>query len=261
MSETPPRKPLALANWKMAVTQAQTRDYVARFLPLVAEVAGMVDVIICPPCTALYTLAGAIAGTALQAGAQNLHPGPGEAFTGEVSAALVADAGARWVMLGHWERRRHFGETDALVNRKVHAALKAGLRPILLVGEPTGEEERVEVILAAQLTSLLAGCAGRDVACMAFIYEPEEAIGAAEPIPVERVGHGCTLLRRWLRDRFGDEVAQATRIIYGGSVTPEHARSLLAQPDVDGLGAGRKGRDPDAFAAIVHQIVAVKGTR
>lgn len=129
------RKPLALANWKMAMTLAETRAFVEAFVSRVADVWDRVHIVICPPFTAVHTLAQALAGTPVPVGAQNLHPGPGEAFTGEVSAELLADAGARWVLLGHWERRRHFGETDALVNRKVHAALDAGLRPILLKGK------------------------------------------------------------------------------------------------------------------------------
>lgn len=248
------RKPFALANWKMAMTLAETRAFVTAFAPQVADVWERVDIVICPPFTALHTLAQALVGTPVQVGAQNLHPGPGEAFTGEVSAALLADAGARWVLLGHWERRRHFGETNALVNRKVHAALAAGLRPILLIGEPAGWGGDPRDALAAQLERVLADCTAAQVARMAFVYEPEAAIGAAEPIPPQRVGAGCGFIRAWLAERFGQAVAQAVRIIYGGSVTPERAAALLAQPDVDGLGAGRKGRDPDAFARIVRQI-------
>jgi len=248
------RIPLALANWKMAMTLAETRAFVAAFVPQVADVWERVDIVICPPFTAIHTLAQALADTPVQVGAQNLHPGPGEAFTGEVSAALLAEAGARWALLGHWERRRHFGETDALVNRKVHAALAAELRPILLVGEPAGWTGNPCDALAAQLARVLADCTAEQVARMAFVYEPEAAIGVAEPIPAERAGAGCGFIRAWLAERFGPETARAVRILYGGSVTPEHAAALLAQPDVDGLGAGRKGRDADAFARIVRQI-------
>jgi len=158
------------------------------------------------------------------------------------------------VLLGHWERRRHFGETDERVNRKVHAALAATLRPILLVGEPTGWAGDAHDALAAQLGRVLAGCTAEQVTGMAFVYEPEAAIGVAEPIPAEQAGAGCGFIRTWLAERFDQVVARTARIIYGGSVTPEHAPALLAQPDVDGLGAGRKGQDPDAFAHIVRQI-------
>ena len=247
--------PLALANWKMAMTLAETRAFVAAFVPQVADVWERVDIVICPPFTALHTLAQALEGTPVQVGAQNLHPGPGEAFTGEVSAALLADAGAQWVLLGHWERRRHFGETDALVNRKVHAALAVGLRPILLVGEPAGWHGDARTALAQQLEHVLMGCTAEQVATTAFVYEPEAAIGGAEPISPEQVGIGCDFIRTWLGERFGLEVAQKVRIIYGGSVTPEHVAALLTQPGVDGLGAGRKGRDPEAFARIVRRIV------
>ncbi len=246
--------PLALANWKMAMTLAETRAFVEVFVPRVADVWERVDIVICPPFTAIHTLAQALEGTPVQVGAQNLHPGPGEAFTGEVSAALLMDAGARWVLLGHWERRRHFGETDELVNRKVHAALAAGLRPILLIGEPARWSGDVHDSLAGQLGRVLADCTADQVATMAFVYEPEAAIGVTEPIPAEQAGVGCGFIRAWLAGRFGDQVARTVRIIYGGSVTPDYAIVLLAQPDVDGLGAGRKGRHPEAFARIVRLI-------
>ncbi len=248
------RTPLALANWKMAMTLAETRAFVEAFVPQVTDLWERVDIVICPPFTAIHSLAQVLADTPVQVGARNLHPGPGEAFTSEVSAALLADAGARWVLLGHWERRRHFGETDELVSRKVHAALAAGLRPILLIGEPAGWRGDVREALTTQLARMLAGCTADQVAAMALVYEPEAAIGVAKPVPSEQVGAGCGFIRAWLAERFSQKAAQAVRILYGGSVTPEHAVSLLAQPDVDGLGAGRKGRDPAAFARLVRLV-------
>jgi len=251
------RKPLALANWKMAMKVSEALAFAQEFQVLVGALAQRMDIVICPPFTALYPLARALKGSPIQVGAQNLHPGPGVAFTGEISAELLADVGCRWVMLGHWERRRHFGETDEVVRAKVKAALAAGLRPILLIGEPKGVKEAFQDSLQAQLSLILADCRAEEVAGMAFVYEPEWAIGVAEPAPVERVQEGCAFIRSWLRGHFG-KAAEEVRIIYGGSVTPEHSPALLSQPDVDGLGASRKGRDPRTFAAIVRAIAQAR---
>lgn len=250
------RKPLALSNWKMAMTIAETEAFFDAFLPLVEDVADEMDIVVCPPYTALYVAARKIQGTPIHLGAQNLHPGPGLAFTGEISASLLADVGCSWVMLGHWERRRYFGETDELVNRKVHAALAAGLRPILLVGEPAEGRDDPRKHLAAQLERVLAGCRAQEVRRMAFVYEPEWAIGGKFPASGEHIQAGCSFIRAWLEERFG--AGQEVRIIYGGSVAPEFTAELLAQPDVDGLGSTRKGRDPHSFAAIVRAIAEAR---
>ena len=190
-------------------------------------------------------------------GAQNLHPGPGVAFTGEISARLLADVGCRWVMLGHWERRRHFGETDELVQRKVQAALEAGLRPILLIGEPTEARSEPRAALHRQLANILQGCGSDDIARMAFVYEPEWAIGVDRPASAQHIQSGCALIRAWLNEHF-DGAGERVPIIYGGSVSPEFAPELLARPDVDGLGSTRKGRNPETFASIVKAIAEAK---
>ncbi len=243
------RKPFALSNWKMAMTISQSLDFTRAFVPLVEGMVDRVEIVVCPPYTALHVVAEALAGSGIAVGGQDLWPEPGLAHTGAISAALLADAGATWVMAGHWEVRRRMGEDDEAVNRKVRAGLEAGLRPILLVGEPWGSSFNPD-----RLSVLLAGCTGEQVARMAFVYEPEGAIGRAEPVRPAHAAAGCRAIRRWLADRYGAEVAERARIIYGGSVTPRHAAALLSDPDVDGLGASRRGRDPVAFAEIVRQI-------
>ncbi len=253
------RKPFAVANWKMAMTVADTVTYARTFPDVVGDLATKIDIVICPPFTGLWPLAAALKGSPIQLGAQNLYAGDGVSYTGEVSAELLADAGCKWVLLGHWERRRHFGETDAIVNRKVRAALDAGLRPILLVGEGSDARDCVQESVERQLSRVLAGCEAGEVARTAFTYEPEWTIGRAEPAPPEHVARGAGLMRTWIGEQFGAEVAQAVRIIYGGSVTPEHAPALLAHGDIDGLGAGRKGRQVEAFADITRLIAEVKG--
>ena len=248
------RKPLALSNWKMAVTVPQSLSFVRAFIPLVADLVQQVDIVICPPYTGLTALAEAVAGSGLALGGQDLWAAPDEAHTGAISGALLADAGATWVMVGHWEVRHRLGEDDAAVGRKLRAALAAGLRPILLLGEPRGDAFEV-----ARLAVLLEGCTGEQVARMAFVYEPEGAIGQAEPAAPRHAAAGCRDIRRWVTAHFEERVAEQTRIIYGGSVTPQHASALLADPDVDGLGASRRGRDPVAFAEIVRQIACKRG--
>ncbi len=251
------RKPFALANWKMAMTIAETRDFIRRFLPLVEGLAERVDIVICPPFTALYVASLELEGSGVQLGAQNLHPGPGLAWTGEISAQLLADVGCRWVMLGHWERRRHFGEDDELVSRKVRAALEAGLRPILLVGEPADYRGGSELFLERQLEILTRGLSAGEIEKMVFVYEPEGAIGVEEPASPEHINRGCAFVREKLRRTFGD-AAERVRIIYGGSVSPEFAPAILSLPEVDGLGATRKGRDPETFASIVRMIAELR---
>jgi triosephosphate isomerase len=255
----PGRKPLAISNWKMAMTISEGRSFVRDFRVAVGDLARAVDIVLCPPYTALHAVAQVLAGSPLMLGAQNLYAVPGEAHTGAVSASLLADAGCEWVLLGHWEIRRRTGETDADVNRKVHAAFEAGLRPILLIGETATERGQADDVLAARLPLIFAGCEVEQVSRMALVYEPEWTIGVREPAVSETVAGGCSLIRRWIAREYGEDVADGVRIIYGGSVTPGYAGGLLASPEVDGLGASRKGRDPVAFAEIVRLIAAARG--
>lgn len=253
------RKPLALSNWKMAMTVAQGRAFVRDFLTLAGPLAEQLDVVICPPYTSLYPVAQAAAGTPLLVGAQDVSVSADNARTGEVSAELLADVGCRWVLLGHWEVRRHRGDDDHTVNRKLHRALAVGLRPILLVGEAATERERAMLSLQAQLLTVLTGCAAQQAAQMVFVYEPEWAIGAAEPAPALHVDLACRFIRGWLTAWYGEPVGQAVRVIYGGSVSPQYAAALLASHDLDGLGATRQGRDPATFAQLVQLIAQAKG--
>ena len=255
------RKPLALANWKMAMTIAQSLAFVHDFQQLAGELLDLVEVVICPPFTALWPVAQALRDGRLYVGGQNIAPSNDAARTGEVSAALLADVGCRWVMLGHWEVRRHLGDDDATVNRKLRLALEAGLRPIVLVGEARDEAAPREEALEQRLEAILQGCQAAEAAVLACVYEPEGAIGADAPAAPQHVAEGCALIRGWLRARWGDAVAESVRIIYGGSVAPEYAPGLLAHPEVDGLGASRRGRDAASFAQIVHQIAQAKHGR
>lgn len=259
MKDRPIRKPFAVANWKMAMTISESLAFVRHFGAALGHLAGAVDVVLCPPYTALHAVAQALASSSIGLGAQNLCAATGEAHTGEISAPLLADAGCEWVLLGHWEVRRRTGETDVDINHKMHAALQAGLRPILLIGEAATERGRAEAALAERLPQLLAGCEQQQVARMAVVYEPEWTIGVQEPAQPQVVTAGCAFIRRWIDGKHGTKAAESVRIIYGGSVAPQYAEGLLGSSEVDGLGASRKGRDPTAFAEIVRVIVRAKG--
>lgn len=286
-----PRTPLALANWKMAMTVAESLAFIEDFQALAADALQTVQIILCPPYTALWPMARALGkdraradehhsslalppgsdarhasagqpcapGPALQLGAQNLAAAADPAHTGQVSAALLVDVGCEWVMLGHWEVRRHLGDDDSIVNRKLHLALEAGLRPVLFVGEARDEAVSLTAALASHLMHTLEGCTAEQVAGMAFVYEPEGAIGLNAPASPEHVETACRFMRSWLRAEWGEAASERARIMYGGSVAPEFAPELLACSELDGLAATRRGRDPAAFAEMVRLIAAAQG--
>jgi triosephosphate isomerase len=242
----------------MAMAVDESLAFVRDFHTMAGDLLDVVDVIICPAFTCLYPVAQLLRKSQLQLGAQNIAVTTELGRTGEISAALAANAGCRWVMLGHWEVRRNLGDDDGVVNRKVHLALEVGLRPILLTGPGKDETGVLEAFIRAQMGRVLAGCSAGQVADMAFIYEPEAAIGAVAPLTPGQVAEGCRLLRDYLRGEWGNQVAEQVRVVCGGSVSPEHAGELLSSPEVDGLGASRKGRDALVFLKILKQIALVK---
>jgi triosephosphate isomerase len=259
MEDSSQRKPFAVANWKMAMTAPEGLAFVREFRPALGSLTESMNVVLCPPYTALYPLSEVLADSSIDLGAQDVSAGPGESHTGAISPQLLASIGCKWVMLGHLEVRRRTGETDADCNAKMHACFGAGLRPILLIGEGAAERGRAEEALAARLPDLFAGCDAEQVARSVVIYEPEWTIGAPKPASPADVAAGCSIIRRGITRIQGVDAANRIRIIYGGSVAPEYAEDLLASPDVDGLGGGRKSRDPSAFAQIVRLIAAAKG--
>ncbi len=250
------RLPMAIANWKMEMTIAEAIAFVAALRKTVQGLGERVEIVLCPAYTALHAVGQALVGSRIALGAQNVSAGSGGEYTSEVSARLLADVGCRWVMLGHWEVRRHLGDTDEAVRQKVQRCLEQGLRPILLVGQARDEQEAIH----ERLARVTAGSTPQQVACMAFMYEPETAIGQDLPAAPGEVAAGCRAMRAFLRERYGAEAAEAARIVYGGSVAPEYAPQLLASPDVDGLGAGRKGRDVASFAQIIRAIAEAKSS-
>jgi triosephosphate isomerase len=248
------RKPLAIANWKMAMTVAESQAFLREFERRAGAWLDAVDAVICPPYTAIWAVAQTRSDLRIRLGAQNVAACTDPARTGQVSAALLIDAGCEWVELGHWEVRRYLGDDDETVRYKVRIALDAGLKPILFVGEAQDSTMPLKEVLEAQLGRVLNGCRTEEVASMAFVYEPEIAIGGAMPVTQEHVAAGCAILRGWLRAHYSSAVAECVRIVYGGSVAPGFVPQLLACPDVDGLAATRRSRDAAIFAELVRLI-------
>ena len=258
MAKSNHRKPFALANWKMAMTIEEGKRFIGSFLEQMGNVLNRVEVVLCPPYTALHALSLAVGNHPLELGAQDLWAGSGTTHTGQISPRLLVDAGCRWVMLGHWEVRRRTGETDVEVNKKMHSALQEGLRTILMIGEEKEQQGQAESVLANRLPVFLAGGDPEQIGRSVLVYEPEWTIGAPEPASPDYIASACAFIRDWIGREYGHKSAREIRIIYGGGVSPEFTGDLLASPDVDGLGAGRKGRDPDAFARIVKTLASSK---
>jgi triosephosphate isomerase (TIM) len=244
------RTPYIAANWKMHKTVAEAAAFVDALLPRIA--ATQHDVVICPPFTALTAVVERRYGTAVKVAAQNMHEEGSGAFTGEVSAPMLVELDVEAVVLGHSERRQHFGETDEALSRKLPAALAAGLEPILCVGE--SEEARdagqTEAVLERQLGADLAAAEPAELARVVVAYEPIWAIGSGRTASPEQAQEACAFIRDVLRGRGGE--ADAVRILYGGSVKPANAAELLSQPDIDGALVGGASLDPEDFAAIVE---------
>ena len=247
------RLPVFAANWKMHKTLGEARSYAEAFRRLVGRAPGC-EVVIAGPFPALAALRDAFAGTPVAVAAQNVHPEPQGAYTGEVSVPMLVDAGCRWVILGHSERRTLFGEGDALVARKLGAALAARLRPIVCVGESLAEREadRTVEVVGGQLAGSLAGVPAERASDLVLAYEPVWAIGTGKTATPEIAQEVHAFARDWLAKRFGAEVAAAIRIQYGGSVKPDNSAALMRQPDIDGALVGGASLDPASFWAIIR---------
>ena len=246
-----PRRPLIAGNWKMHKTVAEAEAFVAALLPLVSS-AEAVDVGVCAPFTALAALVDSTRGSRLAVFAQNMHEAPSGAFTGEVSAPMLTELDIHGVVLGHSERREHFGETDRALALKVPAALEAGLEPILCVGETEDERERGDTQrkLRQQVQEGLAKLPDARLAEVVVAYEPIWAIGTGQVATPAQAQEAIAFVRALIGDRSREQAEQA-RILYGGSVKPDNAAELLALPDVDGALVGGASLDAGSFAAIV----------
>jgi len=248
------RRRLIAGNWKMHMTPQEAEAFIARFLDCGVEVSN-VEVLLLPPYTSLDRVARLLDGSGIGLGAQDLHFEPRGAYTGAISGEMLRASGCRYVLVGHSERRHVFGEDSATVGRKLCAALSAELLPILCVGERLEDRRsgKADDVVAAQLAAGLAGLEVSDTESIAIAYEPVWAIGTGETATPGQAQEAIAAIRGWLAGRFSATAANAVRILYGGSVKPGNAASLLARPDIDGALVGGASLDPDAFAQIVKE--------
>lgn len=251
------RTPLIAGNWKMYKTEGEAEDFIQGLLPRLSATDG-VDVALCVPFTDLRAMVDSARGSRVEIYAQNMHEQPQGAFTGEVSAPMLCEIGVAGVVLGHSERRQLFGETDRALASKVPAALRAGLSPILCVGETEQEREEGETErkLRHQVRENLGGLSPEELPLVAIAYEPIWAIGTGVVATAEQAQEAISFIRALLSDAAavpggGPDVGERARILYGGSVKPENAAELLALPDVDGALVGGASLEVDSFAAIV----------
>ncbi len=254
-----PRTPIIAGNWKMNTTLAQAQLLARSVRGLVSDLDG-VEVVLCPPFISLPAVREVLAGSVIGIGAQNAHYLESGAYTGEVSPVMLEGL-CHYVILGHSERRRDFAETDEVVQKKVAAALKAGLTPILCVGERLEERQagQTEAVLVRQLRGALADIA--DPQGLVAAYEPVWAIGTGQAATTAQAQEAIALLRREFAGRYGGERGDAVRIQYGGSVTGDNAAELMAQPDIDGALVGGASLHAEEFARIVRAAAEAKRGR
>jgi triosephosphate isomerase len=239
-------------NWKMHKTTGEARELVRGLAQLVEGAAGVVQVAVAPPFTALAAAAEALKGTSIELAAQNVHFEPQGAFTGEISAPMLADLGVKHGIVGHSERRQYFGETDEGVRKKAAALLKAGILPIVCVGETLQEREANKTldVVSRQVRGALEGLSAADVAKLTIAYEPVWAIGTGKTATTAQAQEVHAAIRKLLRE-LAAGAADQVRIQYGGSVKPDNAAELMAQPDVDGALVGGASLKAADFSQIV----------
>jgi triosephosphate isomerase (TIM) len=244
------RRQLVAANWKMNKTVGEAEAFLAAMTGRVSELGG-VEVVVCPPYTALAAATAIASGSGIAICAQNVHEEDSGAFTGEVSIPMLADLGVAGAIVGHSERRQLFGETDEALARKVPALLDAGLMAILCCGETEGERDagETEAVLRRQLEADLAAVAESDLGRVVIAYEPIWAIGTGRTATPEQAQEACEFIRGLVAERAAGPAAEI-RILYGGSVKPDNAAELFALPDVDGGLVGGASLDPGDFTTI-----------
>ena len=248
------RKIFIAGNWKMNKSAAETKELCealkakfANFCPCKAEVA------VCPPFTSIATAVEALKGSNIKVGAQNIHWADNGAFTGEISGAMLKEMGIEYVIIGHSERRQYFGETDETVNKRIAAALKYDLKPIVCIGETLEEREgnKTEEVLAKQIKDGFANIAAADMAEVTIAYEPVWAIGTGKTATPDMAEETHAFIRKTFADLYGAEVAEALVIQYGGSMKPENSKDLVAQKDIDGGLIGGAALKADSFYDLV----------
>ena len=247
------RKKIIAGNWKMNVLPSETAALVKGIAEATKDYAN-VDVVCCTPAIDIPAAVAACAGTAVQPGAENAHWEASGAYTGEISTGMLIDAGVKYVIIGHSERRQYFCETDATVNKKVHAVLNAGMNPIICVGESLEQRETgiTNEWIALQVKSALYGVPADKLRRCIIAYEPIWAIGTGKTATAEQAGEVCSNIRATIRSLYGARVARSVTIQYGGSMNPKNAAELLSQPDIDGGLIGGASLKPEQFVDIIN---------
>ena len=245
------RKPIIAGNWKMNKTPAEAVELVKGLIPLVKD--AKCDVVVCPTAVCLSAVSEVIKGTNIKLGAQNVHFAKSGAYTGEVSASMLKDLGVKYVIIGHSERRQYFAETDETVNKRAKAALAAGLNVIVCVGESLAQREQgvTEELVRMQTKIALQGVSAEEMQRVVIAYEPVWAIGTGRTATSEQAQEVCAAIRKVVSELYGQAVAEATTVQYGGSMNAGNADELLEKPDVDGGLIGGASLKADAFGAIV----------
>ncbi|MCI8595094.1 MAG: triose-phosphate isomerase [Oscillospiraceae bacterium] len=247
------RKTIIAGNWKMNKTLSETRAFADAFKAILPKVKTC-DVVLCVPSVNLQGAIRAFKDCRVSVGAQNVHYEASGAYTGEVSPAMLSDLGVKYVIIGHSERRQYYNETDFTVNKKVHAALAAGLRPIVCVGESLEQRELgvTMELVEYQVKAALSGVTAENVRRVTVAYEPLWAIGTGKTATAEQAGEVCSHIRAVIRGLYGARVARSITIQYGGSMNGSNAAELLAQPDIDGGLIGGASLDPEKLLPIIE---------
>ena len=247
------RKPIIAGNWKMNKTPAEAVELVKGLIPLVKD--AKCDVVVCPTAVCLSAVSEVIKGTNIKLGAQNVHFAKSGAYTGELSADMLKACGVEYVVIGHSERRQYFGETDKTVNLRTRAAVEAGLKPIVCVGELKDEREAgyTDIIVEYQTLMALHGLTAEEVKGVVIAYEPVWAIGTGLTATDEQANETIGAIRKAIERQYGKEVSDAVRIQYGGSMNPKNVKGLMAQPEIDGgLIGGASLKAPDFSQVVLY---------
>lgn len=256
-----PRKKLIAGNWKMYKTNSEAEEFAVNLKVLIANISEDIEILICPPATAIGPITSVLDKTDIKIGGQNMHFENDGAFTGEISGNMLKDAGASYVMLGHSERRHIFNEDNSMINKKVHAAFRANLIPILCIGETLKEKKDGLTceVLESQLKECLDGISKNQAQILIIAYEPVWAISggdaAHKPASPEDAEEAHIFIRSVIGKLYNETIAENIKILYGGSVKPENAKAILDKPDIDGALIGGASLKPQPFVDI---IVAAK---
>ena len=243
------RKPIIAGNWKMNKTAAEAVELVNSLKPLVKDAE--CDVVVCVPFTDIYAVAEAVKGSNIHLGAQNVHFADHGAFTGEISADMLIEAGVEYVIIGHSERRQYFGETDETVNKRTLTALAKGLKPIVCVGESLEEREtgKTENVLKQQIVNGLKDV--EDITKVVIAYEPIWAIGTGKTATAEQANETIGFIRKTVAETFCPKCAEKVRIQYGGSMNAKNAHELMSMPEIDGGLIGGASLKAEDFSIVV----------